>query len=157
MYSRKWIKMKSMEREAYLPGSGNTEGSSNNGSGLGGSAYVLPFCLFFLALFFFAPVLCLLGFFPLFSCSLSFVAFSSVAFSGFYKARGRPLFLWEETGERWSATLVSFSFPLLRTKKMVIKAWCAAGCVCRSPGSVFSFPVLFVCPSPGLSLYLLPI
>jgi hypothetical protein len=85
--------MKSMEREAYLPGSGNTEGSSNNGSGLGGSAYVLPFCLFFLALFFFAPVLCLLGFFPLFSCSLSFVAFSSVAFSGFYKARGRPLFL----------------------------------------------------------------
>jgi len=62
MYSRKWIKMKSMEREAYLPGSGNTEGSSNNGSGLGGSAYVLPFCLFFLALFFFALVLCLLGF-----------------------------------------------------------------------------------------------
>ena len=39
--------MKSREREAYLPGSGNTEGSRNNGSGLGGSAYVLPFCLFF--------------------------------------------------------------------------------------------------------------
>ena len=33
---RKWIKMKSGEREAYLPGSGNTEGSSNNGSGHGG-------------------------------------------------------------------------------------------------------------------------
>lgn len=66
--------------------------------------------------------------------------FSSMAFFGFYKARGRPLFLWEETGERKSATLVSLGFPLLRTKKMVIKAWCAAGCVCWSPGSVFLSP-----------------
>jgi hypothetical protein len=58
--------MKSREREAYLPGSGNIEGSRNNGSGLGGSAYVLPFCLFFfcfLPLFFFPSVLCLQGFF----------------------------------------------------------------------------------------------
>jgi hypothetical protein len=45
--------MKSGEREAYLPGSGNTEGSSNNGSGHGGfpllmffpSACILPFML----------------------------------------------------------------------------------------------------------------
>jgi hypothetical protein len=28
----------------------------------------------------------------------------------------------EETGERWSATLVSLGFPLLRTKKMAVKA-----------------------------------
>ena len=35
--------MKSGEREAYLPGSGNTEGSSNNGSGHGG----FPLLVFF--------------------------------------------------------------------------------------------------------------
>jgi len=34
--------MKSREREAYLPGSGNTEDSSNNGFGLGG--FPLLFC-----------------------------------------------------------------------------------------------------------------
>ena len=35
--------MKSREREAYLPGSGNTEDSSNNGSGLSGFPLCFPF------------------------------------------------------------------------------------------------------------------
>ena len=41
--------MKSGERETYLPGSGYTEGSSNNGSGHGGFPLLMfvPFSLFF--------------------------------------------------------------------------------------------------------------
>ena len=37
--------------------------------------------------------------------------FSSVAFSGFYKAGGRPLFLWAETGEPKSALFISSLIP----------------------------------------------
>jgi len=58
--------MKSGEREAYLPGSGNTEGSSNNGSGHGG----FPLLVFF-------PSACLLLPFMLtvFSLCLSLFSF----------------------------------------------------------------------------------
>jgi hypothetical protein len=51
--------MKSGEREAYLPGSGNTEDSSNNGSGFGGFPLLLFFFLllcFFCFPVFFPPV-----------------------------------------------------------------------------------------------------
>jgi len=99
--------MKSGEREAYLPGFGNTEDSSNNGSGFGGFTLLLFF--FLLLCFFFSQCSSLLllrlrfvrspGFFvfslPQFfvlgrppslcfrSCSLfsSFVFFPSVFFS----------------------------------------------------------------------------
>jgi len=68
------------------------------------------------------------------------------------------MFLWEETGEQWSATLVSLGFPLLRTKKMAIKAWWVAGCVCQSPGSVFFSPSFSCVPLlVSLSIYSLSI
>ena len=95
MYSRKWIKMKSREREAYLPGSGNTEGSSNNGSGHGG----FPLLMFF-------PSACILPFMltVFLSVSCVFCLFSSSSARGL--SLWPPLFLWEETGE-WKSALVS--------------------------------------------------
>jgi hypothetical protein len=92
MYSRKWIKMKSREREAYLPGSGNTEGSSNNGSGHGG----FPLLMFF-------PSACILPFMltVFLSVSCVFCLFSSSSARGL--SLWPSLFLWEETGERKSA------------------------------------------------------
>jgi len=64
--------MKSGEREAYLPGSGNTEDSSNNGSGFGGFPLLLFFFLL-LCFFLFPSVL------P--SCSFVSVSFVPLAFS----------------------------------------------------------------------------
>jgi hypothetical protein len=56
------------------------------------SVLLLYFSFSFLRFFLFYPLV--FGFLSGFSFrSLPFVAFSSVAFSGFYKARGRPLFL----------------------------------------------------------------
>ena len=82
--------MKSREREAYLPGSGNTEDSSNNGSGFGGFPLLMfvPFSLFFsgswlvrpLFLGLFVPCSCfqsLLFFVFLLSFSVFCVCFSS--------------------------------------------------------------------------------
>jgi len=64
--------MKSGEREAYLPGSGNTEDSSNNGSGFGGFPLLLFF--FLLLCFFLSPSV-------LPSCSFVSVLFVPLAFS----------------------------------------------------------------------------
>jgi len=123
--------MKSREREAYLPGSGNTEGSRNNGSGLGGSAYVLPFCLFFFlfSCSVFLPVRPLSpGFFlrvlstlcmslvPWFPCCDQRMAF-------LHAFVPHDLFLWEETGAESLLPSVQFLFLRLVAFPVLLPLW----------------------------------
>jgi len=87
--------------------------------------------------------------------------FSSVAFSGFYKARGRPLFLWEETGERKSATLVSLGSSPAQDEGDGNKGmtFCRLNVSSLWFFSFFSLlpvpPCLFSCSSPDLYLYVM--
>ena len=115
--------MKSGERETYLPGSGYTEGSSNNGSGHGGFPLLMfvPFSLFFsgswlvrpLFLGLFVPCSCFQLLLSLFSCSLLFVCSLSLCSEDEGEAGVRWLLspLGSVSSVFW--VVLPWSFPLL--------------------------------------------